>query len=534
MKVEAIRLYNPFLFFTFCLVQFFMGCNSGDGPIMKNKKIEQDSTYGSPVEMRSYDSTENAFQECSVKDMHWVAGDAETILLDPGPEYIFPGNVMDARSLQNGKYANLQGERTPITLIINSPAFNTPIWRVEDPSASTITTAIDTMLRSGVTGNVAADVTVHAHEVYSNEQLQIIMKSEFSGGFGSVAGGFDFKNATVLSRYLLDVAQVYYTIFIEAPKNHQFFKRQPEDLPETDPAPVYVSSVKYGRRVLISVESKEADQKKDAYLRAKMNAIASSGSIDLNLFSDNFFSDKDVKVLVKGGDASNAYKVFKAVSTKTELFDALEKDAHWSMSNLGVPLSYQVKNTTDNSNFYVSQAGDYKARICKIKDQHDSIINIDPIGPYCLWQTGGTDRNFGENPNSEAIITLKLDPNNKNIIRALIEVRMKEPGGDVTSGAYLNNLAVITLPEDYEITEITSATTFAKPSSQMKSQREENNGVDGATPIQSIVLIGDSPGDSNNDDDLFPGACMPNHAQIESIRFYPVSFRFSRKVAKTP
>lgn len=503
---------------------------SSCGPYkMKNKTIKQDTTaFGSPVILKSSDSLQNVYQSCVVNEMHWAPGNIESILIDPGPEFIFPGNVMDAASLQDGKYINIAGDRKPITLVINSTAFNKPTWTVDEPSASTITKAIDTMLRSGTTGNVAADVQFNAHEVYSEDHLQLLMQAKYSGGFGSVEAGFNFKNSSVISRYLLDVVQVYYTIFMETPKDG-FFEKQPKSLTDSSvPAPVYVSSVKYGRRVMIAVESEENNDERDAYLRAKMNGMAASGSLDVNLFSTEFFTNKSVKVMVKGGDADNAYRVFKAVTKKEDLFNILDSSAHWSMNSLGVPLSYQVKNTSDNSNFYVSQAGNYKARICTVKTQNDTTANVPLFTSMCLWHSGGGDRNFGGDPFANFNINLFVDPNNRNIIRAKIEVRMEEDGGDHTSGTYLENKAIITLPDNYEVTEITSPTTMLQPTVKLPSQRKEFPGDQKQYPVQSIVLIGDSP--DNNDDDLFPGACSPNHAAIESLQFYPVSFRFTKKV----
>lgn len=531
MKIKSLLLKSYF-FGIFVIYVSLNACNS-QPYILGYANQAQDSTYyGSPKEIQSMDSTENEYQECSLKKMEWTAGEKEPILLDPQVEYMFPGNVLDARSLHNGKYKNITGDRTPITLIISSTAFNKPIWKVENPSASTIKQAIDTMLRSGTTGNVEADGVVKEEEIYSEKHLEILLKSNFSGGFGSVSAGFNFKDKNVLSRYLLDLTQVYYTIFVEPPSDHQFFKSKPIDLNDSSVAPVYVSSVKYGRRVLISVESKVADQKKDANLRAKMNAIASSGSLDFNLFASDFFEGRDVKVLVKGGDSKNIYKIFKAVSNRKELYDAIEDDAHWSMHHLGVPLAFQVKNVTNDENFWVSQAGIYDARICKIKDQYDTTVSIPVQGPKCLWQTGGTDRNFGTHPEVSAQVKIFPDPTSKNIIKAGVQVRMIEPGGDRTSGAYLDEWKIVTLPEDYEIIEITSPKEFISPNSAMKSQREEKPGNESNSPIQSMVLIGDSPGSSNNNDDLYPGTCSPNHAQIESATFYPVTFRFSRKVKK--
>lgn len=493
------------------------------------KKIEQDTTaFGDPKPIDTLEQNENEYQTCTVRDMQWTPGSAESILLEP-TDWVFPGNVLDAKSLQDGSYTTIAGERKSINLVIDGQIFNKMSIEVPSPGQKSIKDSIISMLKSGKIGNQPADVNLYAKEVYSEDHLKLLVRSNYSGGFGSLSAGFNFNNNAVTSRYLLDVTQIYYTINMETPPSGLFNKR-PEKITDSSAAPVYISSIKYGRRVLIAVESQETDQKTDADFKAKFNAVASSGSLDINIFSDKFFTDKSVKVMVKGGNAENAYKIFKAVSNKQELFDILAEDAQWSLNNLGVPLAYQVSNTSDNSSFYISQTGTYKARMCTIKSQNDTIVNASTIERLCAWHVGGNDRNFGDNP--DVYFSIKLEPD-KNIINCKIQAFMKEPGGDGTAGSVIVTKKIVELPEDYTIIQITTPTEVTQPTIRLGNKGQTPFPFPDAQryPVSLVTIIGDS--DGNNNDDLFPGACGADiHCQIRSIVFHPISIKYTRRTKK--
>lgn len=516
------------IFFIYLGCLLLTSCHKDYKPT--NKAIKQDSTaYGSPKQLDTINQDENQYQYCVVGNYKWTPGDIESILLDPGADWIIPGIILEAKSLQDGGYTKINGDRKPIKLVINTPIFNKTSIVVPNPAEGSLTDSIAAILKSGTKGSVASDVQINAKEVYSKEHLQLLMRAKYSGGFASLDAGFNFSNTSITSRYLIDVAQVYYTIFMETPSDG-LFKKRPKQITESSYAPVYVSSVKYGRRIMISIETLETDQRLDSDFRGKMNAIAQSGSLDLNIFTEKFFSDKSIKVLVKGGNAENTFKIFKVVANKGEIADILEKDAIWSLNNLGVPLAYQIRNSNDNSNFWLAQAGEYKARMCTVKTQNDTTIQPTSITNLCLVHSGGQDRNFGGNPMARFSLTLNVDDNHRNIINCRIESFMIENGGDRTAGSYSENRPIIVLPDDFEVTELISPNTMIQPDLQLGSAGfNPFIGDPRQYPVSKVVLIGDSS--NNNDDDLCPCGCTENnHAQINLIDFYPIKFRFTRKV----
>lgn len=514
----------------FCsfLVLVFILCNCSKKKPYKDAftAIKQDSAaYGDPKTIQTISSEQNPIQVCEVKEMSWTPGDGESILMQP-TGWSFPGNVLDATSLQDGRYRTIPGDRKPINLIISSPAFVRRSITVDKPGQKSIEDSIKVMLDAGKSGTEEADITISAKEIYSEEHLKLAIKSKYTAGFGSIAAGFDFKNSNISKRYLLDITQVYYTINVEAP-NGGFFNALPDGLTPESPSPIYISGVKYGRRIMLIVEMDESQATTQVDFAAKMKAISQEQKLDMSLFTSNFLSNKSVKLLAKGGKASTIFSAFRAIDNRDSLFSIISKDATWSKDNLGVPLGYEVKNCSNNDVFYLSQSGTYKARICEFKTQKDTTFTIGNLERLCAWHVGGKDRNFKGNPKVEFSIQLET---HKNIVMCNINMKATEQGGDNTTGIVQRSIKIIDLPEDYTILEVT-------PKNIVQSGKDlENKGLTPFTfassfPVSLVSIIGDS--DGNNNDDLYPGACVDDiHCQIRQIVFNPITVKYTRKLGK--
>jgi hypothetical protein len=109
-------------------------------------------------------------------------------------------------------------------------------------------------------------LTINSYEVSSKDHLNLILICTFSGGFGKVEAGFNFDDQNIKSRYLLDVTQIYYEVAIDNPGSKGSFKSKPTGI--SNYTPVYISSMKYGTRVMIALESNESIQNQAAEVAA--------------------------------------------------------------------------------------------------------------------------------------------------------------------------------------------------------------------------------------------------------------------------
>jgi len=235
------------------------------------------------------------------------------------------------------------------------------------------------------------------------------------------------------------------------------------------------------------------------------------------LFSQKLFDEKSVKLLVMGGNPENSFNLFRAVSAKDTLFNILIKDAVWSLSSTGFPLAYTVRNAFDNSVFMVVQYGEFVARKCIIKPTNEISIQPGEINQLCAAPTGG-DREFGGDPN--VAFSLKLSFEGHNLFGE-IHCDWKERGGDGTSASYFGRHLIASIGQDSTILSIESPKELSGLPTDSRTQgyNPTSFGFDvNSSPVRSVSILGDT----EDDDDPWPGPCGTNHSQVTSIKFYPI------------
>src|SRR5690606_22998300 len=97
-----------------------------------NQKVIIDNTASKDsLIITARDTTEE--EVCRTEKIKMLSGSPETMLLDPQSDVIYPGSVIDASSLQNGKFTPIVGQRKPIKISISIPNLDTIKKEVSNP-----------------------------------------------------------------------------------------------------------------------------------------------------------------------------------------------------------------------------------------------------------------------------------------------------------------------------------------------------------------------------------------------------------------
>lgn len=467
---------------------------------------------------------------CVTEKITTTPGCADCLLLDPTSDVFFLGNVLSAQSLQDGKYIQIgtEKDRKPITVSASIPNFANTTSKIDSVSLSKVRNGIKNMVMSEILGVPPAKMSINTTQIFDQTHLNLVVLGNFSTSMTKVSAGFNFEDTNVQSRYLIDIVQIFYSVDLDQPGPEGFFSKKPTNIENN--SPVYISSVKYGRRILIAVETKKQLKKSDVELKADYNGVVTKASAQGSIINDKFLSENSVKVMINGGNPNNGYEIFKAVSKADQVFDLLGKDAICSKDNPGQELAFSFRNASNGSMYYVSQSGQYVARKCETKTENDTTIII-PTGfiqHKCARHVAGKDRNFGGNPNVQFNLNLSFEG---NTVYADISALFEENGGDGTAGRIdLYRYPICSISEDKDIIEIKSKTSTTVPKQTLQNQGATSFPFDQSiSPVSAVSLIGDSS--NNNNDDLFPGPCdNENHCQIRQIDFYPIKITFTKKV----
>ena len=275
--------------------------------------------------------------ECVTKHYKASPGFNEMILLDPTSDVIYPGAMLKGESIPTGEYIGINGGRAPMTLSVSLENLNgKPSTVIENPSLHTVREGVKNMLQQGVTGSTAAKIIFTEEEVYSEEHLDIALAASYTKGKNSVSGSFDFSSTSKKYRYIIKYLQVYYTIDLTLPPNDNpgsLFTSQP-NLNST--SPVIVSSVKYGRMLLYTVETDyQLTETKSAF-----SAAFNDGTAGANGEYEGFWSSSTVKALVIGGSGGDAAKVVEGPSGA---YEYITSGGDYSADSPGLPLGYTLR-----------------------------------------------------------------------------------------------------------------------------------------------------------------------------------------------
>jgi len=243
-------------------------------------------------------------------------GDYRTF--DPNSEIIWPGNLLQGNSITKATPDPIVVERAGGTFTINlingSNSMQTQA-SVEKVNQSNVVSALNKII-SNNSGAIPANFTYIMQEVESREQLALAMGVNVSTLTTDVNAKLSFSAERSYNRFLVDFSQIYYTMIFEKPTGYdQVFAEgvTAEDLvpymSESNP-PVYISSVTFGRRFYLLIESTSSVDKMRASIKASYDAAVSSADFSVNATYVTDLDEVNIKIFAMGGDADAALGAF--------------------------------------------------------------------------------------------------------------------------------------------------------------------------------------------------------------------------------
>lgn len=273
----------------------------------------------------------------------------EQLLFSDDQEIFYPGALVKARTVLDGSYLPITAPRKPLTLSVSLQGKSgvTPSVTVNNPTLSSVRNALNDLLSKDFEVP-AANISYTSEEVHDEQHLKIALGGNYNGTVTKVGASAGFNYDNEKKRFLVKIQQVFYTVDLDIPQ-------QPSDLFSDgfdyanafgDVKPVYVSSIKMGRVLLLGIETtltkKEAEAKISAsFLDGKFDAKAESAYSDLQKSSK-------ITGRVLGGSPKLGGK---AITSIEHIKEFLEEGAAWSKENPGVAISYKLRELGTNAPF---------------------------------------------------------------------------------------------------------------------------------------------------------------------------------------
>ncbi len=511
-----MRISNSVILIIFIFHVIHISCGSEmEFPQLEKPLIEEEiplTLLSSEPEKKINDSV-----KCVTESFEYAPGYDEPNLYDPTSDIIYPGSILKAESVTDGSYVPIIGNRKPIVLSISDPnTANGVLKEIESPSLSSVRNAIQEFLKQSPKGSTGSNFTLSVREIFSAEHFKSEIGGNYGNLLGSISGSFKYSDNSILSRYILEFTQVYYSIDMDhlEPGLENFFTKPVNNLGKF--SPVYVSSVKYGRKVILIIESRSLSSGISAQLEASFKSFFGSGGVSISAELDNLMSNKSIKALVLGGDSQQA---IEAVLNFDKLYGFLIKGANYGPNSPGAPLSYALRFVNDNSIAKIVIKSKFQARKCTIIPAEIYTFRPKDIIRRCPKLIGG-DRDFvGHGPDQR--YEIKFAYNDKNQITIWYTLHLRETIQDHSEAKEEWTKLIGQVPKEFDILGLETQLQIKNEQRDKDHQRWIDYPKRKPSFVDRIEIMGDTKGN-----DI--GNCTADDSYI-SIYFTDCHVRVRKK-----
>lgn len=301
-------------------------------------------------------------------DYYAAAGFNEQMVLNPTYDVIYPGALVKGESILDGTYTLIPAIRNPITISTSLTGSDIVSIEIEDPKLSTTREAINKLMTQEY-DVPPAHISFDIHQAYSEEQLALNLQASYKGKKLNINGGFSYNSSEQKTRLVAKFIQSYYTLDMDMPqKPSDLFAEEIDSTFFGTYAPMYISTVTFGRLALFTIESTLSEDSVRAYLNGSYKKISASASLEF----DRLVATSDMKVYILGGSGEDASSVIDGF----EAFKSFIKNGgNYSKSSPGAPISYKLRNIKDNSIAMLVYAANYSI-VSKIPKEFEYNITI--------------------------------------------------------------------------------------------------------------------------------------------------------------
>jgi len=332
--------------------------------------------------------------ECRSVDYNLESNFDDVAILRPTNGVIFPGAlVVGNEGMLDGAPDPITLDRSAVTLSLDLPGIGDQgTIIVEDPTNSSVQSSLDNALEwwnanAYQEGYVnAANSSYQATTSYSSKQFSLDVGLNVEWASGSLASQFEYESNATERTAAIVFKQVFYTVTMDTPSSSasvfgpEVTQAQAESTFGSETPPAYVSSVSYGRIIMVRMQTLEKDMsiELDAVLEYA-GGYRAAGSLESKY--DEILKNSSVTVVTIGGNAEAASEAISLADIDSG-FGSLNSvitggNAVYSRSNPGVPIAYTIRYLKDNTLAKMGYTTDYTVETCTdFRFEHKNIVVV--------------------------------------------------------------------------------------------------------------------------------------------------------------
>jgi thiol-activated cytolysin len=307
---------------------------------------------------------------CTTKTLSVLDGNGQFPLFNTNADVIYPGSLLQGKTLANATPSPIVVERAGGTISYNLTNGNlSSTFSVDRVSKSSIQDAMNNIIANSGE-EVPANFQLEIQEVQSESQLAVELGLNVSTFTTKVKSNMSFSTDRAYNRFLVKLSQEYYTMSFDLPTSlSQLFDESvtPEQLAtyvQPDNPATFISSVTYGRIFYMLVESTSSSQEMEAKLDLSYGSFNNklSGSVDVDSFQE--MNNVKIKVIAYGGDSAGAI----SLAGERNIQDIAGRLEESTNIRTGLPLSYVVRSVERPDQVVGTKiATEYDVTNCELK-----------------------------------------------------------------------------------------------------------------------------------------------------------------------
>jgi thiol-activated cytolysin len=307
---------------------------------------------------------------CTTKTLSVLDGNGQFPLFNTNADVIYPGSLLQGKTLANATPSPIVVERAGGTISYNLTNGNlSSTFSVDRVSKSSIQDAMNNIIANSGE-EVPANFQLEIQEVQSESQLAVELGLNVSTFTTKVKSNMSFSTDREYNRFLVKLSQEYYTMSFDLPTSlSQLFDESvtPEQLAtyvQPDNPATFISSVTYGRIFYMLVESTSSSQEMEAKLDLSYGSFNNklSGSVDVDSFQE--MNNVKIKVIAYGGDSAGAI----SLAGERNIQDIAGRLEESTNIRTGLPLSYVVRSVERPDQVVGTKiATEYDVTNCELK-----------------------------------------------------------------------------------------------------------------------------------------------------------------------
>ena len=296
-----------------------------------------------PTEIDENGDTVKKRYICTKRSVSVTDGNGEFPLFDTNAEVIFPGALLQGKTLNETTPSPIVVKRAGGTISYDLNDGNAqPFFVVDEVSKSSIQNGMNQIISGSQAQPDNFDLQIV--QVESEKELALEMGITVETFAAKVKSNMSFSTNNQYNRTLVKLTQKFYAMSFDLPTSlDEIFDESvtPENLAtyvQADNPATFISSVVYGRIFYMLVESTSSRQEMEAKLSATYGGVTVgvSGEVEASAFEE--LKDVKIKVIAYGGNGSSKLVGETNIKRIAELLDETND------IRSGLPLSYVVRS----------------------------------------------------------------------------------------------------------------------------------------------------------------------------------------------